>query len=70
MKAQTKWDKLINWFLGLFERYNCRQDRHRWGYLLSESGKVYLDQSKVPEDLWRCLDCHCSKKWFLSESNK
>jgi len=57
----TKLDKIIDWFDDLFSRYNCEKNRHRWGYLLSETGKVYLDDSKIPKDKWICLDCNIKR---------
>lgn len=55
MKPLNIFQRLMNW---LSERgINCEKGRHRWGYTLSESGIVYTDDSKVPPELWHCLEC-------------
>jgi|SaaInlV_150m_DNA_3_1039698.scaffolds.fasta_scaffold00836_5 hypothetical protein len=59
---QLKWyQKIIYWLVELSFRYNCEKGRHKWGYTLSESGVVYLDDEKVPKELWHCLDCEIKK---------
>jgi len=55
MKAQTFWSKILDWIFT--PHYDCSKGKHRWVYKLSESGKVYLDESKVPKELWFCADC-------------
>jgi len=57
------WQKIL---VNLMERYdkwyfNCSKNRHRWGYKLSKSGMVYMDDNQVPDELWECLDCGVSK---------
>ena len=56
----------LNWFqkfiIWIFTpRYNCSRGKHKWGYKLSESAVVYLDDKKVPKHLWRCLNCGTAK---------
>jgi len=64
MKEQTWFDRLINWLLT--PKYDCSKGKHRWGYKLSQSGLVYMDEDKVPEHLWHCLDCNLPKKNLLT----
>jgi len=71
MKEPTKIERFIHWLFHLFDRYDCRKERHQWGYTLSESGIVYMDESKVPKELWKCLKCHCNKEyWEKNLKNK
>jgi hypothetical protein len=56
----------LNWFQRFIlwlstPKYNCSRNKHRWGYTLSESGIVYLDDKKVPKQMWKCLDCGIKK---------
>lgn len=52
-------ENIIDW---LFKpRYNCNKGKHRWGYILSDGGNVFLDDEKVPKDMWECLDCGVKK---------
>ncbi len=59
MKAQTLLDKFLNWIFKC--RPNCKKGKHCWVYTLSESGVVYLDESKVPPELWHCSECKNKK---------
>lgn len=49
--------RFFYWLLEKLARYDCEKGRHRWGYTLSESGIVYMDDDDVPDHLWKCLDC-------------
>ena len=55
MRELNWFQKFIYWLLK--PRYDCTKNKHRWGYTLSETGYVYLDDSKVPDSAWHCLDC-------------
>jgi hypothetical protein len=55
MKKLTWFEKLVDWLFT--PKYNCQKGKHRNGYILSESGLVYLDEREVPKNLWHCLDC-------------
>ncbi len=59
MKEPTCFSKFIDWLFA--PHYNCSKEKHHWAYKLSESGKVYLDESKVPYQLWHCVDCGLRK---------
>ena len=61
MEELTLLEKIIDRIATFFERYDCKKNRHRWGYTLSDSGVVYLDDSKVPKEHWKCLDCGIKK---------
>lgn len=49
--------------------FNCKKGRHRWGYKLSETGTVYLDDSKVPDRAWHCVECGKRKYNDLTNNN-
>jgi hypothetical protein len=57
MKPLNLLERLAYWIDERLARYNCEKDRHRWVYTLSESGKVYLNNSDVPKELWHCSEC-------------
>lgn len=59
MKEPTWFSKFIDWLFA--PHYDCSKEKHHWGYKLSESGKVYLNESYVPYHLWQCLDCGIKK---------
>jgi len=61
MKPLNLFERFINWLDEKLARYDCTKGRHRWGYTLSESGIVYMDESKVPPELWRCHECGVKK---------
>ena len=60
MKPLTILEKILDWIENKFY-YNCKKGRHKWGYTLSETGTIYLDDSKVPKDAWKCLNCGIKK---------
>ncbi len=62
MKELSKFERFIEWAWSLF--YNCDKGRHKWGYLLSESGVVYMEQEDVPRNMWLCLNCKIRKLNF------
>ena len=64
-KPSLLW-RFIYWIVEKLSRYNCAKNRHRWGYTLSESGIVYMDDKNVPPELWHCLECQ-SKKYTKEE---
>lgn len=59
MKKLNWFERFIEWLLT--PSYNCSKGKHRWAYRLSESGEVYLDNAKVPKELWSCMDCGIKK---------
>jgi hypothetical protein len=61
MKEPTFFERFLRRVTELFSRANCTRGRHRWGYSLAESGKIYLDNAEVPKELWYCLKCHVRK---------
>lgn len=68
MREPTWFEKLIDKFFSLFERYNCKKEKHRWGYKLSETGMIYINQDLVPDNAWFCLDCSCRKEWWIKNN--
>jgi excinuclease UvrABC ATPase subunit len=56
MKPLNILERLANWLDDTFY-FNCKKGRHRWGYTLSETGVVYLDDNDVPDSAWHCTDC-------------
>lgn len=69
MKGLTKFELFIDWLLSLFDRYNCKKGRHKWGYKLSETGMIYVNQLLVPDAAWLCLDCGCRRIHFKQKQN-
>jgi hypothetical protein len=61
MKEQTKLDRFINWLDKVFSRYDCNKNRHEWCYKLSESGIIYMNDNKVPKEMWFCRNCGIKK---------
>ncbi len=59
MQELNWFEKFINWLFT--PNYNCEKGKHQWCYTLSESGMVYMDDKKVPKELWHCLDCGIKK---------
>jgi hypothetical protein len=57
MKGLNWFEKIIDWILTKLEKYDCEKGRHRWGYTLSETGRIYLNDKQVPKDKLKCLDC-------------
>jgi hypothetical protein len=57
MKELSVFERFIYWLDEKLARYNCDKGRHRWVYTLSESGVVYIDETKVPDELWYCSEC-------------
>lgn len=56
--------KNLNWFqvkiiafMEFLSFYNCEKGRHKWGYILSEAGTIYMDDSDVPKEHWKCMNC-------------
>ena len=59
MKELNWFERFIDWLLT--PNYDCSKNKHQWGYTLSKSGVVYMDDSRVPKELWECLDCGIKK---------
>ena len=54
--GELNWfEKIIDWLFT--PKYDCKKGKHRWGYTLSKSGMVYMNDKDVPDELWKCLDC-------------
>ena len=60
MEGLTLFQRLCDWIDKTFY-YNCEKGRHEWCYRLEESGVVYIDEEKVPKELWRCRRCELKK---------
>ncbi len=58
MKPLNLLERFAYWLDEKLARYNCEEGRHRWVYKLSKSGKVYLNNSNVPKELWYCSKCN------------
>ena len=68
MEQLTKIEKFIDWIYDTFI-FNCKKGRHEWGYKLSDTGVVYLDESKVPDSAWQCSRCGKRKYEELTTTN-
>ena len=59
MKRLNIFERFIYWLDEKLARYDCDKGRHRWGYTLSESGIVYVEEFST---IKQAIDCALQAK--------